>query len=59
MEKSQIDKYLEMRGMKGDDRITRDKGNQYLNNFLVEFANYVKKKTIKECCEAMKKINPQ
>ena len=58
MEKYQVDRYLEKRGMKGDERLTRDDGGQYLNNFLVEFAKYVKEQTINECWAAMKKLKP-
>ena len=48
MEKKKIHKYLMKRGVKLDERVNRDNGGQYLDNFLIEFAKVVRTDLINE-----------
>ena len=46
MDKRQIEKYLKNRGMKPKARLEKNGGGQYLDNFLIEFAQYIKEKKL-------------
>jgi hypothetical protein len=48
MEKKKIHNYLMKRGIKLDERVNRDGGGQYLDNFLIEFAKKVKEDLLNE-----------
>ena len=56
MDKKQIEKYLENRGMKPKARLEKNGGGQYLDNFLIEFAQYIKEKTINDVVTALKRM---
>jgi hypothetical protein len=48
MEKKKIHKYLMKIGVKLNERVNRDNGGQYLDNFLIEFAKIVRDDLINE-----------
>ena len=48
MDKKKIHNYLMKRGVKLDERVNRDGGGQYLDNFLIEFSKKVKEDLINE-----------
>jgi len=54
MDQLRVEKYLDKRGMDKDQRLVRDNGGQYLKNFLVEFAAFVKQETLTEVTRSIK-----
>jgi hypothetical protein len=48
MEKKRIHNYLLKKGVKLDERVNRNNGGQYLDNFLIEFAEFVREDLINE-----------
>jgi hypothetical protein len=48
MEKKRIHNYLLKKGVKLDERVNRNNGGQYLDNFLIEFAKFVREDLINE-----------
>ena len=56
MDKRQIEKYLEKKGMKPKSRLEKNGGGQYLDNFLIEFAQDIKEKTINDVVTALKRM---
>ena len=56
MDKRQIEKYLEKKGMNPNARVQKNGGGQYLNNFLVEFAQDIKEKTINDAVTTLKRM---
>jgi hypothetical protein len=56
MEKKQIHKYLLKRGVKLDERVNRDNGGQYLDNFLIEFSQAVREDLINEQIGILKEL---
>ena len=56
MDKRQIEKYLENRGMNPKARLEKNGGGQYLDNFLIEFAQDIKEKTINDVVTALKRM---
>lgn len=56
MNKIQIENYLKKRGMNPKDRVQKDNGGQYLDNFLVEFAAAVKEKTLNDAVTTLKRM---
>ena len=56
MDKRQIEKYLEKKGMKPKARLEKNGGGQYLDNFLIEFAQDIKEKTINDVVTALKRM---
>jgi len=56
MDKRQIEKYLENRGMKPKARLEKNGGGQYLDNFLIEFAQDIKEKTINDAVTTLKRM---
>jgi hypothetical protein len=54
MTKEAVIKYLEKRGMDPRQRVKRDHGGQFLDNFLVEFAREVKERTINQTISVIK-----
>ena len=56
MDKRQIEIYLERKGMNSKDRLQKNGGGQYLDNFLIEFAQDIKEKTINDAVTALKRM---
>ena len=56
MDKRQIERYLERKGMNPKDRLQKNGGGQYLDNFLIEFAQDIKEKTINDAVTILKKM---
>jgi hypothetical protein len=56
MDKRQIEKYLERKGMNPKDRLKKNGGGQYLDNFLIEFAQDIKEKTINDAVTELKRM---
>jgi len=56
MNKTAIEKYLIKSGMNPKDRVQKDGGGQYLDNFLVEFAKHIKEKTINDAVTVLKRM---
>ena len=56
MDKRQIEKYREKKGMKPQARLEKNDGGQYLDNFLVEFAQDIKEKTINDAVTTLKRM---
>ena len=56
MDKRQIENYLERKGMNSKDRLQKNGGGQYLDNFLIEFAQDIKEKTINDAVTALKRM---
>jgi len=56
MDKRQIERYLERKGMNSKDRLQKNGGGQYLDNFLIEFAQDIKEKTINDAVTALKRM---
>lgn len=56
MTEKEIKNYIEKREMNPKQRIDRNGGGQYLDNFLYEFAEYVKNKTKSDMIGEIRKI---
>jgi hypothetical protein len=56
MEKKRIHNYLLKKGVKLDERVNRDNGGQYLDNFLIEFAKFVREDLINEQIGILKEL---
>jgi hypothetical protein len=56
MEKKRIHNYLLKRGVKLDERVNRDNGGQYLDNFLIDFAKFVREDLINEQIGILKEL---
>lgn len=54
MDKRQVELYLKRKGMDAKQRLTKDRGGQYLNNFLIEFAQDIKEKTLNDAIAKLK-----
>jgi hypothetical protein len=59
MTEKEIDNYLSKISANPKQRIDRDGGGQYLDNFLKDFALYVKHKTIDDCRGILKSIKKE
>lgn len=55
MTKKQIQKYLENREMNGSQRLEKQGGGQYLENFLVEFSEHIRNEAINELVGVLRK----
>lgn len=56
MTNNEINNYLSKIKAEPKQRIDRDNGGQYLDNFLFEFAKFVKNDTIDKCRGSLKKL---
>jgi len=56
MDKRQIERYLERKEMNPKDRLQKNGSGQYLDNFLIEFAQDIKEKTINDAVTILKKM---
>jgi len=56
MTKKALENYLAKRGMNPKERIEKNGGGQYLDNFLIEFAAHVKEETLNEAVSVLKKM---
>ena len=56
MTKKALENYLAKRGMKPKQRIDKNGGGQYLDNFLIEFAMDIKEETLNEAVTVLKKM---
>lgn len=56
MKKKHIENYLEKRGMNPKQKLERDRGGQFLINFLNEFAEHVRFETLNETVGIIKKL---
>jgi hypothetical protein len=56
MEKKRIHNYLLKKGVKLDERVNRDNGGQYLDNFLIEFTKFVREDLINEQIGILKEL---
>ena len=56
MDKKRIHNYLLKRGVKLDERVNRDGGGQYLDNFLIDFAKFVREDLLNEQIEVLKQM---
>ena len=56
MDKRQIESYLKKKGMNPKDRVQKNGGGQYLDNFLIEFAQDIKEKTINDSVTLLKRM---
>ncbi len=56
MEKKRIHHYLLKKGVKLDERVKIPNGGQYLDNFLVEFAQFVREDLLNEQIGVLKEM---
>jgi hypothetical protein len=56
MTKKALENYLKKRGMNPKQRVDKNGGGQYLDNFLIEFAMDVKEETLNEAVTVLKKM---
>lgn len=56
MTKKALENYLAKRGMNPKQRIDKNGGGQYLDNFLIEFAMDIKEETLNEAVTVLKKM---
>ena len=56
MDKKRIHNYLLKRGVKLDERLNRDGGGQYLDNFLIDFAKAVREDLLNEQIGVLKQM---
>jgi hypothetical protein len=56
MDKRQVESYLKKKGMNPKDRVQKNGGGQYLDNFLIEFAQDIKEKTINDSVTLLKRM---
>lgn len=59
MDKKRIHNYLLKRGVKLDERVNRDGGGQYLDNFLIDFAKFIREDLLNEQIEVLKQMKKQ
>ena len=56
MDKKRIHNYLLKRGVKLDERVNRDGGGQYLDNFLIDFSKAVREDLLNEQIGVLKQM---
>ena len=56
MDKKRIHNYLMKRGIKLDERVNRDGGGQYLDNFLIDFSKAVREDLLNEQIGVLKQM---
>lgn len=56
MEKKRIHNYLLKRNIKIDSRVVMNNGGQYLDNFLIDFARFVREDLINEQIGVLKEL---
>lgn len=59
MDKKRIHNYLLKRGVKLDERVNRDGGGQYLDNFLIDFAKFVREDLLNEQIGVLKQMKKE
>lgn len=55
-DREKIHKYLKTRGMNPKDRLTKDNGGQYLDNFLIEFYDFCRDNVFEEVVTEVRRL---